>query len=149
MIAARSFLHRLGRENAGSTIVEFAIVAPAVIGLMIGVLQIGMAMQSYNAIRSVTAEAARWATVEYQKGGDDLPEPEDIEDEVMEDIAVGSPYLLKADALTVTVIDAPIQRVNGAREMTITVSYDVPSVLPFFGWASPTVTQARPIFVLE
>ncbi len=146
MTKPRPFLDRLARDCAGATIVEFAILCPAVIGLMLGVFQIGMAMQSYNAIRSVTAEAARYATVEYQKGEE--PTNTAIRTEAIA-IADGPPYLLNPDELTVTVIDAPVQRVNGAREMTITVAYDVPSVLPLFDWTSPTVTQTRPIFVLE
>lgn len=146
MTGARTFLARLARDCAGATIVEFAILAPAVIGLMLGVFQIGMAMQSYNAIRSVTAEAARYATVEYQKGEE--PNNAAIRTQTIA-IADGPPYLLDPDELTVTVVDAANQRVNGAREMTITVSYDVPSVLPLFEWTSPTVTQTRPIFVLE
>ena len=146
MTRSRAFLSRIARDCAGATIIEFAILAPAVIGLMLGVFQIGMAMQSYNAVRSVTAETARYATVEYQKGEE--PTNATIRTQAIA-IADGPPYLLQPDDLTVTVVDAAVQRVDGAREMTITVSYDVPSVLPLFDWTSPTVTQTRPIFVLE
>lgn len=148
MTACRAFLTRLARDRAGATAVEFALIGPAVIGLMLGVFQVGIAMQSYNAIRSVTAEAARYATVAYQKGEE--PSNAAIRAQAIA-IADGSPYLLDPDpnVLTVTVTDAAVQRVNGAREMTITVSYRVPAVLPLFEWTSPTISQSRPIFVLE
>lgn len=142
----RLLTRRLALDCSGTTILEFAILAPALFGLLLGVFQVGLSMQSYNAIRNVTADTARFAIVEYQKG--DEPTNATIEGEA-EDIAEGAPYLLDGDELTITVADAATQRVNGAREITITVSYDPPSVLPFFEWASPTITHQRPIFVLE
>jgi Flp pilus assembly protein TadG len=149
MTARHPLLARITRDRTGTTAVEFALVGPAVIGLMLGVFQVGMAMQSHNAIRSVTAEAARYATVEFQKGATpaDLTNDE-IEEEAL-DIADEVPYVLVRSRVTVNVVDAPTQRVNGAREMTITVSYTPPPVLPLFDWASPTVTHTRPIFVIK
>src|SRR3546814_6664734 len=58
------------RDDSGATIIEFALLGPIVLGLMIAVIQIGLAMQSYNAVRSVTAETARFALVAYQQGND-------------------------------------------------------------------------------
>ena len=134
------------RADDGATIVEFALLGPMVIGMMIAVLQLGMAMQSYNAVRSVTAETARYALVEYQKGND-------VNNATIEatalDLADGAPYLLMRQDLTVSVADAGVQRVNGARELTVDVSYRVPNILPFFDWTRPTVTHARPIFLLD
>ena len=107
------------RADDGATIVEFALLGPMVIGMMIAVLQLGMAMQSYNAVRSVTAETARYALVEYQKGND-------VNNDTIEatalDLADGAPYLLMRQDLTVSVADAGVQRVNGARELTVDVS---------------------------
>lgn len=144
MTAARTFLLRLARDGAGATIVEFAILAPAVIGLMLGVLQVGMGMQSFNAIRNVTADTARYAVVEYQKG--EAPDNARIAQEAR-DIASGAPYLM--DSITVVAVDAATQQVDGAREITLTISYKVPFVLPLFNWSGPKVTHSRPIFVLD
>ena len=134
------------RNNDGSTIIEFALLGPIVLGLMIAVLQLGMAMQSYNALRSVTAETARFALVEYQKGN--TPDNAAIQTTAL-GIADGAPYLLNPENLTITVSDAGVQRVDRAKELTVNVSYRVPNFLPFFEWTGPTVSHERPIFLLD
>ena len=141
-----SLLRCLARETAGSTLVEFALIGPTVMLLMIGVLQVGMALQSYNAIRNVAAETARFAVVEYQRG---LEPTTGALEAKAEAIASATPYMLKADAFAATVADAATQRVDGARELTITVTYTIPTVLPFDDWSSPSINFSRPIFVLS
>lgn len=138
-------LTRLIADRSGASVIEFAILAPMIIALMIGVLQVGMAMQSYNAIRSVTADTQRYAIVEYQKG--QTPSNSAIRTQAIS-IADGAPYLLKPGSLSVTINDAATQRVSGAREMTVTISYQIPTVLPLLDFVAPTVSHSRPIFVL-
>lgn len=134
------------RDESGAAMIEFAMLGPIVLGLMIGVIQIGLAMQSYNAIRSVTAETARFALVEYQQGN--APTNAQIRAQAL-GIADGPPYLLDPADLTITVSDATVQRVNGAKELTVSVAYQTPTVLPFFDWVSPMVSHERPIFLLD
>jgi Flp pilus assembly protein TadG len=139
-------IHQIVRNDEGATIVEFALIGPIVLGMMIAVLQLGMAMQSYNAVRSVTAETARYALVEYQRGND--PNNATIAQTAI-GLADGSPYLLNPANLSIRVTDAATQRVDRAKELTVNVSYRVPSILPFFEWVSPTVSHERPIFLLD
>ncbi|OGS58120.1 MAG: hypothetical protein A3J40_08975 [Erythrobacter sp. RIFCSPHIGHO2_12_FULL_63_10] len=134
------------RDESGATIIEFALLGPIVLGLMIGVIQIGLAMQSYNAVRSVTAETARFALVAYQQGND--PTNATIRTQAL-GIADGPPYLLDRNDLVITVNDAAVQRVDGAKELTVSVAYQTPTVLPFFTWVSPIVSHERPIFLLD
>jgi Flp pilus assembly protein TadG len=136
---------QIARDREGAVIIEFAILGPLVLGLMIGVFQIGLAMQAYNSMRSVAGEAARYAAVEYQKGNS--PDNNALETQAIA-IATADPYILDP-SVVIDVSDAAIQRVTGAREMTITITYTVPAFLPFFDWASPTLTHSRPIFVLD
>jgi Flp pilus assembly protein TadG len=145
MIGFFRLVKRLGRSSSGTALVEFALIAPAAIGLMLGVLQVGMAMQSYGAIRNVTADTARYAVVQHQRG---IRPTNDLLRTQALGIADGAPYLLKRETLSVTVTDAAVQRVAGAREITVTVTYQIPEVLPLFGWASPTISHTRPVFVL-
>ena len=135
---------RILRDDRGATLVEFALLAPVVIGFMIGVLQVGTMMQASNAVRSVTAETARYALVEYQKGN--KPSNETIRTQAIS-IADGAPYLLNPQKLTVNVTDAADQRVIGVREITVSIAYAVPTTLPLFDFVAPTVRQTRPIFV--
>jgi Flp pilus assembly pilin Flp len=146
MMVATPLVCRLCRDRTGATTVEFAILAPVLILLMIAVLQIGMAMQSYNAIRNVAADTARFAVVEYQRGS--APSAASLEAQA-HNIASGVPYLLQADALTVHIEEPTLQRVDGVREMTLTVRYTLPAVLPLASWASLSIDFSRPIFVLS
>lgn len=137
-------LANLCREDRGATAIEFAILAPVIIGFMFGVLQIGTMMQASNAIRSVTAETARYALVEYQKGKE--PDNAAIKTRAYS-IADGAPYLLNKDYLSISINDAANQRVIGVREITVSVAYKVPTTLPLFDFIAPTVSHTRPIFV--
>jgi Flp pilus assembly protein TadG len=146
MISLIRLVRRFRQDRNGSVVIEFALIGPALIVALIGVLQVGMAMQSYNAIRSVTAETSRYALVEHQK--DNVLTNAEIQSEAV-DIATGAPYLLKSSALTITVTDAATQRVSGATEKTVTVTYQVPSFLPLMNFVAPSVNHSRPIFLLD
>ncbi|MBO6608297.1 pilus assembly protein [Altererythrobacter sp.] len=136
---------RILRDQSGSTIVEFAILAPAIIGLLFGVFQVGLGMQAKNSMRSIAQETARYAVVEYQKQNE-------ISDAVIENWAeaqaMSAPYLLNSsfDA-TVTAVGTP--RVDGTFEKTLTLTYTPPAVVPLVNWVSPNLTYTRPIFLLD
>lgn len=143
-------LLQLRRDARGSTIIEFAILAPIMFGLLFGVIQVGLSMQSYNAMRSISSEAARFAVVEYMQGEDDsdgLPTNDVIETQT-KSIANGAPYMMLSN-FDADVTDAANQRVDGAIEKTLTVTYTPPNVLPFFDWANTQLSYTRPIFVID
>ena len=48
-------------DRSGAATVEFGLLGPLVITMMLGVLQMGVAMWSYNSLRSVASETARYA----------------------------------------------------------------------------------------
>ena len=135
----------IARDQDGSTIVEFAILAPAIIGLLFGVFQVGLGMQAQNAMRSIAQETARYAVVEYQKGNE-------VSNAAIENWAetqaMAAPYLLNSDFdATVTAVSTP--RVDGTFEKTLTLTYTPPAVVPLVEWVSPRLTYSRPIFVLD
>ncbi|MBT8388512.1 MAG: pilus assembly protein [Altererythrobacter sp.] len=133
------------RDNSGSTIVEFAILAPAIIGLLFGVFQVGLGMQAQNALRSIAQETARYAVVEYQKGNE-------IDNATIitwaESRGAGAPYLLN-NTFDVRVTDVSTPRVFGTHEKTISLTYTPPSVVPLVDWVSPQLTYSRPIIVID
>lgn len=141
----RPFLQILREDQRGAAIVEFGLLGGLFIALLIGVFQIGMALQSYNAMRSVSADVARYAAVQYQTGNK-------IANDQIEDFAmaraVSSPYLMQAQDITITAADAANQRVTGAREITLTLQYEVPTLMSLGDWVSPSLTFTRPIFVI-
>lgn len=136
-------LRRLRTNSSGSTIIEFAILAPAIITLCLGILQVGIWMQSYNALRSLAADTGRYVAVKYQKG-------ESIANIDMASWAKDygrDHYLLRYVDLVPDVSDASSQQIDGVTEKTLTLSYKYKSYLGIIGVNDASVTFKRPIFV--
>lgn len=135
----------LASDSRGAAALEFGLLAPTFIALLLGVLQIGLGVQSYNAVRNLTSDVSRHAMVEYAKGNrmtnSNLEEYAELPTTL-------APYLLSTSRISATVVDAPVQRVSGAREMTLTVSYQVPSLLSSVGLEGPTLNYSRPLFIV-
>ena len=136
-------MHRQRRDRRGSTIIEFAILAPAIVTLFLGILQVGTWMQSYNALRSIAADTGRYTTVQYQKAN------------YISNIAMASwarnraidGYLFDGDDISTDVSDAANQQIVGVTEKTLTVTATYTSIMSIIGIENQTVTFARPIFV--
>ena len=138
---------RLRRSETGAAAIEFGLLGGFMITLLLGVLQVGIAMQSYNALRSISADISRHAVVQYQTGNEMTTSQLA---NFGRNLATGSPYNLPANGLTnVTVATAGTQRVTGATEMTLTVSSQVSSILGMVGLHGFTISHARPIFVID
>lgn len=139
-------LRQLGNDRSGSVIVEFGILAPAIITLLIGVVQIGMWMQTYNALRSVAADTGRWVAVEYQN-------PERIARTTNIRMATWARdhaidiYLFDRGQLSTDVIDAANQDIAGVTEKTLTINYTMDSFMGIVGIPDFPVSFSRPIFV--
>ena len=54
---------RLAHDLQGSVAIEFALIGPVFLTMFLGVLQIGIGMQNYNALRGISADVARYAVV--------------------------------------------------------------------------------------
>ena len=140
-----SFFKRLERDESAATIIEFAILAPAFLGLFLGVFQIAINMQAMNAMRGAASDTARFAVVEYQL------QNELTNDEIRsaaERIGESLPYALDSN-FSASVSEPFSQRVDGAFEKTLTVRYTPPSVLPFWDWTSQRLNFQRPIFLID
>ena len=136
-------LRRLLRERSGSAIIEFGILAPAILTLLLGVLQVGLWMQNYNALRGAAADAGRYVAVEYQKSNQ-------ITNIAMATWArehASATYLLDEDRLSTEVVDATNQQIAGVTEKTLTINYTMTSILGIAGITNIPVSFSRPIFV--
>lgn len=136
-------LKRLRDNNSGSTIIEFAILAPAIVTLFLGILQVGLWMQSYNALRSVAADTGRYTAVQYQKVNN-------ISNIAMATWARNraiSSYRFNSVDISTDVTDAANQQIVGVTEKTLTLTYNFKSIMSVIGINGRTVTFARPIFV--
>ncbi len=141
----KSFFKRLARQEDGSTVVEFALLAPVVFGMFFGLIQIGISMQSYNSLRGVASDTARWAVVEYMKQNE-------VTDSQVQTkavaIAQSAPYMLN-DSIVATVDPVDTPRIHGTHEWTLTLTYTPPEVLPFFDYVSGEQKFVRPIFMID
>ena len=101
--------------------------------------------QAYNAMRNAVTKTARSVAVEYQT--DNKLTNQQIADL---GLAIGSttPYLLKADDLQVEVTVPATQSFTTARELELTMTYQMPSFLDFAGISGPSVTYSRALFVI-
>lgn len=143
---ARQFGRRLRKNCEGSMVVEFALIAPILLTMIFGVLQVGIALQNYNALRNLSADVARYAVIQHQTGGT-------VQTTALRTYAVnhaqGAPYLLDGDRVNAVVTTPVNQRVDGAIEMQIVVTYQIESLLEFAGIGAPFITYTRPIFVMD
>ena len=89
----RALASRLLQNASGAVAVEFALIGPLLIAMMLGVFQVGMGMQNYNALRAISADMARYAVVSYQSGNE-------IDNDAIRfhgrSIATRSPYSLES-----------------------------------------------------
>lgn len=145
-IALPRALKRLGQDRTGGALVEFALLAPVFIAMIIGVLQIGTYMQNYTAVRSLAADATRFGAVEYQKSNQ-LGTSELAADIVA--MGATSPYNLNSDKLNVAVDEVTPSDVDGSRKFNMTITYQVPTFMSGIGFSDFTLTYSRPLYVIS
>ena len=139
-------LRRLYAANGGSAIIELGLLAPLMCALLLGVLQVGLGMHSYNALRGISSDVARYAIVQYQTdnelGNSQLTD-------YARSVAISPPYGLQDSDVQVSVLNATTQRVAGAKELTFTITYTIDSFLGVIGLQDFSISFTRPIFVLD
>ncbi len=141
-----TLLKRLKRAESGSAAVEFALLGPIVIGLMGAILQLGMTMWSYNSLRSIASDTARYAVVNYQ-ASNKLTNNQ-IKAYAIS-IASASPYGLTGSRVTITVEPVAPSRVSGASERTMKINYENPTLFSLAGFGDLTLSFSRPIFLVS
>ncbi|TCJ39217.1 TadE/TadG family type IV pilus assembly protein [Parafrankia sp. BMG5.11] len=139
-------LRPLTRDTAGSAAIEFALIAPVFLMMLLGVFQVGIWLQSYNAMRGAVADTARQVAVEYQTANK-LTNAQISNTGLA--VATTSPYLLKESRIEVNVDEPTAQTFAGARELNLTLTYQLPTFLDFAGISGPSLTYSRAMFVTE
>lgn len=141
----KKFISALMLDQTASAAVEFALIGPLFLTMFMGVMQIGIGMQNYNALRSISADTARYAVVNYQRGNQLTA----IQLQTYaSNVAQAPPYGLQSTRF-VSFVSTPItQRISGATEFQIRLTYRVRSWLGLIGIGEIPLTFTRPIFVL-
>ncbi len=141
-----TFLNRILRDERASMVVEFALLGPVFVVMFLGVLQVGIALQNYNALRNISAEVARYTMVQHET--ENYITNSQIKSYTVS-LAQGVPYMLENRRFSAIARDASDQRVSGAREVELVIGYQIDSLLDFAGIDGPFVTYSRPIFLVE
>ncbi|MEL0212759.1 MAG: TadE/TadG family type IV pilus assembly protein [Novosphingobium sp.] len=136
---------RLLRDNTGSVVTEFALLGPTVLTLMLGVFQIGIGMQNYNAMRAVSFEVMRYAVVSYQTDNN-LTNAQLVS--YARSIATGQAYGLDATRLDITIADVTTPRVTGTKEKTLKIVYAIPTVLSIIGYSEFPIKYSQALFLV-
>lgn len=144
MIRIRQFIARLRSDHRGAAAIEFALIGPAMITMLFGVLQVGIALQNYNALRSASADVARYAVVQYQKKQD--PDAQALANYAKSTTTL-APYGLKAERLVI-VINDKASTMTGVTEREMVMSYAIPSFMGVIGMRDINITYTRPIFLI-
>lgn len=145
----RKKIKRLLPDNRGAALVEFALLAPVLFGMMLGVMYIGLQMMSYNALQAISSDIARYTVVEYQKLGaataSQTVNTTGIRNKAIA-IAVNPPYDLEADDLTV-VVTHPSSDIGNTDKYTATITYTPYNPIAFLGVGDPTMREVRSFYV--
>lgn len=126
-INARAALRRratCARGDTGSAVVEFALVTPLLLVLLLGVLQIALAMHVRATLTAAAAEGARVAAL----SGSSLSRGEQRTRDVLADSLTGG---------RVGGVSASRERLAGVEVVAITVT----ASLPLIGLLGPTSLQ--------
>lgn len=134
---------RMKHESDGSVLVEFAILAPVLFAMLLGILTVGLHTFSRNALNSVASDAARYTVVEYQK--QNKLSNEQIENKAIA-VAVNAPYGLDIDRLDPT-LTRPATDITGTIRFKLDLTYTPYNPLEFAGIGSPTITATRYFYV--
>lgn len=139
-------LRRLGRDRRGVAAVEFGLLGAFMVAVLLGVVQIGLSMQRYNALRSIADDTARYTMVEYQ-AGNELTEAQIRA--YARSTAQAVPYFIESEGLLITVSRQATKRVEGTTEFDFTIRAQVSMVTGVLGFESFYIYYSRAIFVID
>ena len=146
MAGQRAFFDRLRRDCTGSALIEFAILCPSIVVMLLGVLQVGLAMQNYNALRSVSADVARYAVVNYQTKVD--PNSQTINNFALSRATL-APYGLSPSRLNITLTDVTTTDMVGVKQKSMTMIYAIPSFMSIIGMDDIPITYTRQLYLVS
>ncbi|WP_458094600.1 TadE/TadG family type IV pilus assembly protein [Roseomonas sp. WA12] len=118
---------RILRTRRGATAVEFALVGGLLMVFMIGIIEVGRYMITREAVRSVTADAVRLATLRGSANMNSGAAPCQNLSGSLGSAVRGGPMLRLAD-LSVTLSDCATA--GGMTSVTVTVTYPFNHLVP-------------------
>jgi Flp pilus assembly protein TadG len=130
----KRLLRRLRLNERGAAALEFVLIAPALILMIIGIGQLGILYLANAGLRNAVAEGARFATI--------FPRPTD--DAIIARITSSEFGLIPANITTPAIAHGTDA---GANYVDITVTYTVPLNFVFFTAPPVTLTESRRAYI--
>jgi Flp pilus assembly protein TadG len=114
---------RRGRRERGQSLVEFALVIPVFLIIVMGIIDLGMGIRSWISITNAAREAARYGAVYCSNGEGDAAD--------VENRAIDSAPTLGLIPDDVAVTNCAMDQTG--ESVTVTISYDYELVTPLGG----------------
>ena len=144
------------RASRGQSLVEFALVFPIIILLVVAFVEVGRAVFAYNTIANAARQAARVATVNQLTDVTDCDETRPIEDPYEPHWSIRGCAIAAANTLGITTADvsvayapppstsltcSPTLHVGCIASVTVTYNYAVST--PFVNWIIQPFTMSQ------
>lgn len=130
---------RLAKEERGAAAIEFGIIAPVLLLMLFGLLQLGVMFNAQAGLKNAVAEGARYATI--------YPNPTDtqIRDRITDRRFGMQPSLIVGPTIARGTNGGPDGNV---KYVDITMSYSVPMNFVFFQLPAVQITETRRAYIL-
>lgn len=123
----RGLLRPLRRDERGQALVEFALVLPILLALIIGILDFGRALDYYNQVTQLAGQGARAAAVNRNPDGTAITTGSSLQAQLV-NTYTAQPELKKG---VVVCVEGPLPQ-NVGDPVTVKVSYKF-NFIPFLG----------------
>lgn len=132
----RRFLHR-GRSEQGAQLVEFALVLPLLLLVVLGIAEFGLIFQRYEVITNAAREGARLAVLPGYSDNDVRARVRDYL------TAARVPWTATNPTITPITVSIPVagQPAITARQVTVTYTYTYLFISSIAGWFGSTFTN--------
>lgn len=129
-------LCRFGRDDRGVTAIEFALIAPVFIAMIVGVTQIGRLFYAHAGLRNAVAEGARFATIDPRPTASSITARINANKSSLDGASFGAPSVTFAQDATTKEWSA-----------TISMSYSVTLDFIFYSYGPVTLNYTRSTWV--
>lgn len=132
----------IARQTSGAAVVEFAILVPVLLLIVLGTADFGLAMNTYNNETQLANEGARWAVVDRNPGSGSLQEHIKSQGDTAE---------IRDEATVCITFPSGSQNVGDPVQVTVSVDF---SWLPFItnkisGAGASTTLTGKAVMRLE
>lgn len=117
--AGLAALRRLWGDCRAVSTLEFALLSPVFLGLVVGAIEMGRAAYTQGVVSFAAEEATRYAVVNYNISEEEVRE-------LTEDCLLG----VDPDRINAIVVTGPIDPADNTRTISVEVSYDFQFTIP-------------------